>query len=123
MGLFKSEAEKAAAAKQKAEEQAAKERALLQQYGLDFENYDDDDLRSVMSWGIKNVNTRMAGTGLYEFGSLLPGGNSDAAMQMTLLKAQIEQGWILVRQNEQIIRLLREIKENTEGIVFEEVEE
>ena len=76
-----------------------------------------------MSWGIKNVNTRMAGTGLYEFGSLLPGGNSDAAMQMTLLKAQIEQGWILVRQNEQIIRLLREIKENTEGIVFEEVEE
>ncbi len=123
MGLFKSEEDKRAAAQQKAAEQAAKERELLRKYGLDFEHYDDDDLQSALFQGIKNVNASMAGTGLYEFGSLLPGGNSDAAMQMALLKAQLEQGWIIVRQNEQMIRLLREIKENTDGIVFEEAEE
>ena len=131
MALFnKTPEEKAAAAEAKAlqkeeerraklAEQEAKAHAALHKYGIDFDSYSDEDLHAVMVAGARMITGRMAGTGLYEFGSIL-GGNSDTGMIMTLLKTQIEQNWMLMRQNEQIIRELREIRNNTDGLELAE---
>lgn len=113
MGIFSSNEEKEARRQEKAREalaeQQRKEQKLLEKYGLDLNNYDDEDIRKRNNASIRDINTQLAGSGLYSFGNLLPGGNSDASFIIDLLKAQIQQNWILIRQNEQIIRLLSDV--------------
>lgn len=114
MGLFTSTEDKEARRQEKAREalaeQQRKEQKLLEKYGLDLDHYDDDDIRERNSASIRDINANLAGSGLYSFGNLLPGGNADASFIINLLKSQVQQNWILIRQNEQIIRLLSEDK-------------
>lgn len=79
----------------------------LRKHGLNIDDMTDDDIRSANAADIYDMDMSTLGTGLYSFGQMLSG-DSDTAMIMGLLKAQIRQQWIIVRQNEQIIRLLRE---------------
>lgn len=81
--------------------------STLRRHGLDFESMTDEELWSSNAEDIRDMDSRTAGSGLYSLGSLLSG-NADIAFEIDLLKAQIRQQWIIVRQNEQIIRLLRE---------------
>lgn len=107
MGLFASDEKKSAKRAEKLEEQKRKEREALQRVGLDLENYSDEDMQRLNIRNIKEVSSNLAGSGLYSFGSLLSG-NSDITYVINGQKALIEQNWILIRQNEQIIRLLKE---------------
>lgn len=79
----------------------------LRKHGLDLDSMSDFDIKTANANDIRDMDLSTLGTGLYSFGSLLSG-NSDTSMIIDLLKAQIRQQWIIVRQNEQIIRLLSE---------------
>ena len=80
----------------------------LRTHGLDFEHMSDVDLTRSNVADIRNMDLSTLGSGLYSFGQLLSG-DADTAFIIDLLKAQMRQQWVLVRQNEQIIRLLRDI--------------
>jgi hypothetical protein len=89
----------------------AKARAAVQKYGLDFDKYSDEDLRRLNAASCLNISGDLAGSGFYSFGSLL-NGNSDQAFLMEMSRAQVEQNFILMRQNEQIIRLLKKLTDD-----------
>ena len=96
----------------KDEKRAAKEAAALarkeqaaKNLGLDFEGCTIEELRAKNLDSIKNVADLTAGSSLYTLGSLMSG-NSDAAHAMIAARTQIDQNFILIRQNEEIIRLL-----------------
>lgn len=101
----KSSADKEA---KKQAKQEAKDKAALEKFGLDFENYSLDELRHRNISSSKEIASSLAGSKLYSFGSLLSG-NANETFALELARAQVEQNFILMRQNEEIIRLLKEI--------------
>lgn len=88
------------------------DRLRLRKHGLDFEHMSDIDLTKCNAADIRKMDLSSFGSGLYSIGQLLSG-DADTAFIIDLLKAQMRQQWVLVRQNEQIIRLLREIAYNS----------
>lgn len=122
MGLFKTPEEKAQSAQAKLDAMEEKKLDQLRKKGLDLANYSDAKLKKQIEKSMIEANSRMAGTGVYQTATMLPGGNADAGMIMSLLKAQIDQNWIMIRQNELIIRRLDEIASNTEGLELAEEE-
>lgn len=92
----------------KADIENEKLKAKLQASGLDLDSYTDDDIRQRVMQEIASVNSSLVGSGLYQFGSLLSG-HGDTGMIMSLLQAIINQNWILVRQNEQLLRELKKM--------------
>lgn len=94
------------------DQQMAQFKAQLNKYGLDFDSYSDEDLQRILMNDIAEVTGSLRGTGLYAIGDILTLGSGDTGMIMTLLQAQISQNWILVRQNEQILRELRKLNGN-----------
>ena len=58
----------------------------------------------------KEITASLAGSKLYSFGSLLSG-SANETFSLELARAQVEQNFILIRQNEEIIRLLKKIAE------------
>lgn len=93
---------------EKQAKQAAKDKAALEKFGLDFESYSLDEIRRRNISSSKEIASSLAGSKLYSFGSLLSG-NSNETFALELARAQVEQNFILMRQNEEIIRLLKEI--------------
>lgn len=89
-----------------------KEIKRLRSHGLAFDEMSDEDLYHSNCEDIRDMDAKMAGSGLYSLGSLLSG-NGDAAFMIDLMKAQIRQQWVIVRQNEQIIRLLKGLADNS----------
>lgn len=89
-------------------EEMHRARIRLRKHGLDFMGMSDDELLKSNVEDIRDMDVKLAGSGLYSLGSLLSG-NADTSFMIDLLKAQIRQQWVIARQNEQIIRLLREI--------------
>ena len=90
-----------------------KELRRLRSHGLAFDEMSDEDLSHSNCEDIRDMDAKMAGSGLYSLGSLLSG-NGDAAFMIDLMKAQIRQQWVIVRQNEQIIRLLKGLADNSD---------
>ena len=93
---------------EKQAKQAAKDKAALEKFGLDFENYSLEEIRNRNISSSKEIASSLAGSKLYSFGSLLSG-NSNETFALELARAQVEQNFILMRQNEEIIRLLKEL--------------
>ena len=84
----------------------------LKSSGLDLDHITDGDIRIRNAREIERVYTKLMGSGLHSLGGLLMGGErSDAAFQLEATKALIEQNWILIRQNEQILRELKKLNE------------
>lgn len=79
----------------------------------DLSDYSKDELRNENAESVDKIASELAGSGLYKMGSLFT--KSEVAFQMSIGKAQIEQNWILIRQNEEIIRLLDKIDEKLQG--------
>lgn len=75
----------------KAEKMQAKADALLEKYGL----YDVNDPLTVKS--LQSITANLAGTGAISFGVGLTGKAEDMA-KINLLKALIEQNFIIIRQ-------------------------
>ena len=101
----KSSEEKEAIRLQKAEE---KDREALEKFGLDFENYSLDDMRELNINSSREIAGSLAGSKLYSIGKLFSG-NANETFALELQRAQVEQNFIIMRQNEQIIRLLKEL--------------
>lgn len=89
------------------EKQDAKDHGALEKFGVDLDSYADDELRRRNSDSARNIASALAGSKLYSFGSLLSG-NTNETFLMEMARAQVEQNFILIRQNEEIIRLLKE---------------
>lgn len=101
---------------QKAKEQSkiaekeAKERAAAAKFGVDLDSYTDDVLRKKNNESARAIAADLSGSKLYSFGSLLSG-DSNETFALEMARAQVEQNFILIRQNEEIIRLLKKIAE------------
>lgn len=104
--MFGKSAEDKAAEKQAKQE--AKDKAAMEKFGLDFDSYTEADIRSRNINSAKEIAGSLAGSKLYSFGSMLSG-NSNETFALELARAQVEQNFILIRQNEEIIRLLKKI--------------
>ena len=88
------------------EKEAYKARVQLDKFGLDFDHYNLDDLHARNIDSVKEISASLAGSKLYSFGSLLSG-DANQTFLMEMERAQVEQNMILMRQNEEIIRLLQ----------------
>ena len=106
--MFGKSAEDKAAEKQA--KQAAKDKAAMEKFGLDFDSYTENDLRRRNINSAKEIAGSLAGSKLYSFGSLLSG-SANETFSLELARAQVEQNFILIRQNEEIIRLLKKTAE------------
>ena len=69
-----------------------------------------DDIKEKNVASLKEIASSLAGSKMYSFGSLLSG-NSNETFALEMSRAQVEQNFILMRQNEEIIRLLKQIAE------------
>lgn len=83
-------------------------RALLDSIGLDFNRYTYGELEDRNARDIAEIGIHLKGTGLMEWGELLAG-SPESVLASSYSKAQIKQNWIMIRQNEIIIRLLTEL--------------
>ncbi len=106
--MFGKSSEDKAAEKQAKQE--AKDKAAMEKFGLDFDSYTENDLRRRNVDSAKEIAGSLAGSKLYSFGSLLSG-SANETFSLELARAQVEQNFILMRQNEEIIRLLKKIVE------------
>jgi hypothetical protein len=120
MGIFDkvSPEEKAARAEQKrmaaeerartdGEKDAQKATAALEKFGLNLDAYDMDTIRQKNLLNIRSIMGSLFGTGFYR--AMTFGSNADKAT-VGYLGAMIEQNWIIIRQQEQIIRLLEKAR-------------
>ena len=83
----------------------------MEKFGVDFDSYTSDDIKEKNVASLKEIASSLAGSKMYSFGSLLSG-NSNETFALEMSRAQVEQNFILMRQNEEIIRLLKQIAEN-----------
>lgn len=95
---------------EKQAKQEANDKAAMEKFGLDFDDYTPEDIKQRNIASFKEIATSLAGSKLYSFGSLLSG-NSNETFALELARAQVEQNFILMRQNEEILRLLKKIAE------------
>ena len=91
-------------------EQEAKDKAAMEKFVVDFDSYTSDDIKEKNVASLKEIASSLAGSKMYSFGSLLSG-NSNETFALEMSRAQVEQNFILMRQNEEIIRLLKQIAE------------
>lgn len=103
MGLFDTEEDKA----KKAARRDSNIRFIMGAHDLGFDGRTDDELAEDNNDGIYSINADLADNGIYGIGSVSLS-NKDNAYLVSLLRALVDQNWVLMRQNEQIIRLLRE---------------
>lgn len=89
-------------------EQEAKDKASMEKFGVDFDSYTSEDIKEKNVASLKEIASSLAGSKMYSFGSLLSG-NSNETFALEMSRAQVEQNFILMRQNEEIIRLLKQI--------------
>lgn len=84
----------------KEEKQQRKAAALMAKYGL-------QNLSSEYQDAVKDISTELAGTGLIEFGATLSGMKSEEQLKVSYLNALIQQNWIIMRQLDEISKLLQ----------------
>ena len=95
--------------KEKEEKNKASLRKILQNYGLDIEDYSDDQIKVENIKNINKVSNELAGSGWLKAGLSLSFQPYER-QSLGYLSALMEQNWILIRQNELIIRLLEKDK-------------
>ena len=78
----------------------------MERFGIDMDNYDLTELRRRNEEAAHNIATSLAGSKLFSVGSILAG-DAGTSFIIELNRAQVEQNFILMRQNEEIIRWLK----------------
>lgn len=82
----------------------------LAKYGLDLEHATDAYIKKANAQNIRKVRSELMGNGLLKAG-LTFGGSVTERAHLGYLSALVEQNWILMRQNELIIRQLDRLAE------------
>lgn len=80
----------------------------MEQLGIDLENYSMEELRQKNSAAVEQIAATLAGSKFYSVGSMLSGKPSEV-FQTEMARVQVEQNFIMIRQNEEIIRMLKGI--------------
>lgn len=95
---------------QKTEEEKIRE--MFEKFGLDIENYNITKIRKKNVENIKKIAQDIAGNRFLKAGMALSMAPADKQATVGYLSAIFNQNWILIRQNELIIRLLEKISIN-----------
>ena len=109
MGLFgKSEEEKKQEELERLREEQRKIKKALQVLGLDFDSYSDEEIkeRNKKSFGFIGSNLPLDAAGEI-FAAV--GMNNYQKISLGKFITIIQQNWVLIRQNELIIRLLKKL--------------
>jgi hypothetical protein len=77
----------------------------LAKVGLDTDSASKAAIKQLNAASVEKIRADMRGNGLLKAGLTL-GGNATERAQLGYLSALTEQNWILIRQNELLIRLL-----------------
>lgn len=83
-----------------------KNREKMEKFGIQWDNYDLQELRRRNEESAFNIASSLAGSKLFSMGSLFAG-DAGTTFMLELNRAQVEQNFILMRQNEEIIRWLK----------------
>lgn len=89
--------------RRKADEKADRLRALLEKHGLNIEFYSDDELKAFNKNDINNISlvNSLFSNSLYRINF-----SKEDQAKLAYLNSLIDQNWILIRQNELILRQL-----------------
>ena len=107
MGLFSKKS-----SEQIEEEEKNKIKQTLNKYGLDLENYTSPDIKKKNVQNIRNIASDLAGNKWFKAGMALSFAKGEEQAKVTYLSAIVEQNWILIRQNEIIIRELQQLNKD-----------
>jgi hypothetical protein len=89
-----------------ATEEARKAQATLEKFDLDIDAYDSATLRAKNVKTLRAIARDLAGNKWFKFGLALTFGKPEEQAKVTYLSALVEQNWIIIRQNERMLRLL-----------------
>ena len=104
MGLFGNDEKKQAKEQAKLDKQNEKEYKLLQKYGVESLR-DPRDIESV-----KKIAQELVGSGLSEAGLKLSLKSPEVTLPISYQRTIVEQNFILIRQLDELIALLKEAK-------------
>lgn len=104
MGLFTKKTPEEISAIQK-----DKMHETLEKYGLDLENYSIDEIRKRNGDNLRRIASDLAGNKWFKAGLALSFAKASEQATVTFLSATVEQNWILLRQNEIIIKELQKL--------------
>jgi len=90
---------------QKTEEEKIRE--TFERFGLDIENYDTSKIRKENVKNIKKIAQDIAGKSFFKASMAFSMASADKQATVGYLSAIFNQNWILIRQNELIIRQLK----------------
>jgi len=85
---------------------------MFEKFGLDIENYDDEKIKKENIKNLEKIGRDIAGNSFMKAGMALSFVSVDKQATVGYLSAIFNQNWILIRQNELIIRLLEKIAKN-----------
>ena len=87
---------------------AAKE--TLEKYGLNLEDYSIEEISQRNATNLQKIATDLRGNKWFKAGLALSFANAAEQATVTYLSALVEQNWILLRQNEIIIKELQRLE-------------
>lgn len=99
MGLF---------GKKKTDEE--KIRDTFDKYGLDIENYDELRIREENKKNLLQIASDIVANSLFKAGMALSFARAEEQAKVGYLSALVSQNWIIIRQNELILKKLGERK-------------
>jgi hypothetical protein len=92
-------------------EEVAKMKAILDKYGLNLEDYSQADLLKLNSRDIQKIYKNLSGNKLLEVGLALTFAKAEEQAKVSYLGAIVDQNWIMIRQNEAILKALNRLSQ------------
>ena len=86
-----------------------KTQEIFEKYGLDMENYDEAKIKEQNIKNLKQVANDVAGNSWFKAGMALSFASADKQATVGYLSAIFNQNFIVIRQNELMIRLLEKL--------------
>lgn len=90
----------------------SKIKAQLEKFGLNIDDYSADELQSRNAQDTQKIAKNLTGNKLIEAGMGLSFAKAEEQAKVSYLGALVDQNWILIRQNEVIIRTLTKLSTN-----------
>ena len=83
-----------------------KTKAMLKKYGLDIENYLNDEIRALNAKDLKEISQSLWGSGLDKYWTKFYT-NPAKRIEINLLSVLVKQNFILIRQMESLIKKIK----------------
>jgi len=90
-------------------EQKAMIKKTLEQYGLNLDDYTVDQIKQRNIDNLNKIANDLIGNKWFKAGMALSFASGEEQAKVTYLSALVEQNWIVIRQNELIIKELQKI--------------